>query len=149
MKLSAQQHAVLTAICDTFAPRAEGWPSASDLGIPGAIAEAMDFNPRKAAHKQFLQLLDIWDSRAHALLTVGKTARFSQLSEAARQRMLLAWADSSIGRRREKDFGGLPVDATTRAANVEVLNPWSMASVQYVSRARARAWSSEPVSIHR
>jgi long-chain-alcohol oxidase len=100
MKLSAQQHAVLTAICDTFAPRAEGWPSASDLGIPGAIAEAMDFNPRKAAHKQFLQLLDIWDSRAHALLTVGKTARFSQLSEAARQRMLLAWADSSIGRRR-------------------------------------------------
>ena len=100
MKLTTSQQSTLRSICDTFAPRANGWPSACDLEIPAAIAEAMDFNPRKSAHRQFLQLLDIWNSRAHALLTIGKTSRFSELSEEARQRILLSWADSSIARRR-------------------------------------------------
>jgi long-chain-alcohol oxidase len=100
MKLNPYQQSALRSICDTFAPRAEGWPSASDLGIPEAIAEAMDFNPRESAHRQFLQLLNVWDSRAHALLAIGTMSRFSELSEEARRRMLLSWADSSIGRRR-------------------------------------------------
>lgn len=100
MKLTPRQQRSLQSICDTFAPSSEGWPSASELGIPGAIAEAMDFNPREADHRQFRQLLNIWDSRLHGLLSIRQASRFSTLSEEARIRVLVSWADSSIGRRR-------------------------------------------------
>ncbi len=100
MKLTPRQQRSLQSICDTFAPSSEGWPSASELGIPGAIAEAMDFNPREADHRQFRQLLNIWDSRMHGLLSIRQASRFSALSEEARIRVLVSWADSSIGRRR-------------------------------------------------
>src|SRR5713101_4527662 len=37
MKLSSRQQRALQSICDTFAPPENGWPSASELGIPAAI----------------------------------------------------------------------------------------------------------------
>jgi len=94
-----QQHA-LNAICDTFAPRREGWPSASDLGVPEAIAAAMDFNPRRGDHQQFRRLLDIWDSRLHSFFSIGRVSRFSSLSEESRVRVLLSWAESRLRSRR-------------------------------------------------
>ena len=43
-----------------------------------------------------------------------------------------------------------PVDVTTRAVNVEELNPWSMVRIRYCSSARAaRAAGRSPVSICR
>jgi hypothetical protein len=71
MNLTRRQQHALQSICDTFAPASDGWPSASELGIPGSIAKALDFNPRSGERAQFLQLLDVWDTHLHSLLTVG------------------------------------------------------------------------------
>jgi choline dehydrogenase-like flavoprotein len=100
MKLSSRQQRVLHSICDTFAPAENGWPSASELGIPEAIASGLDFNPRDTDRAQFLQLLDLWDSRLHSLLAVGRLAPFSSLPGDVRVSVLLSWADSALVRRR-------------------------------------------------
>src|ERR1700724_1961270 len=100
MKLSPRQQRVLQSICDTFAPAENGWPSASELGIPAAIASGLDFNPRDADRAQFLQLLNLWDSRLHTLIAVGRLAPFSSLPRDVRVRVLLSWAESALVRRR-------------------------------------------------
>jgi long-chain-alcohol oxidase len=100
LNLTLGQKRALESICDAFLPRAEGWPSASDLGIPEAIAGAMDFNPRTQDRAQFLRLLDLWESGLHSLVTVGRLKSFSSLSQQDRNCVLLSWADSSIGKRR-------------------------------------------------
>jgi long-chain-alcohol oxidase len=100
MNLTARQLHALKAICDTFAPQRDGWPAASELGVPEAIAEAMDFNPRLADHRQFRQLLNLWDSQLHSVFSIKRTARFSALPEEARVRVLLSWAESRLGVRR-------------------------------------------------
>jgi long-chain-alcohol oxidase len=100
MKLSASQQRALHSICDTFAPAEDGWPSASDLGIPAAIASHMAASPRTTDRAEFLQLLAIWDSRLHSLLTAGRFEPFSSLPQQVRARILLSWADSAIGKRR-------------------------------------------------
>ncbi|HEY2350878.1 MAG TPA: GMC family oxidoreductase N-terminal domain-containing protein [Candidatus Acidoferrum sp.] len=100
MNLTPRQQLALKAICDTFAPQGDGWPSASELGVPEAIAAAMDLNPRPGDAAQFRQLLDFWDSRLHSFIAIGRASRFSTLSEQARVGVLLSWADSGLGRRR-------------------------------------------------
>ena len=100
MKFSARQERALRSICETFAPASANWPSACELGIPGAIAKALDFNPRAGERAQFLQLLDLWDSHLHSLLTAGRWSRFSSLPLDERCRVLLSWADSGLRRRR-------------------------------------------------
>jgi long-chain-alcohol oxidase len=100
MNLSARQRRALESICDTFAPAGHDWPSASELGVPDAIARGLEFNPRSADRAQFLQLLDFWDSRFHSLFAIGRFASFSSLAPEAREWVLLSWADSSIKRRR-------------------------------------------------
>jgi choline dehydrogenase-like flavoprotein len=100
MNLSARQRRALEAICNTFAPSGDGWPSATDMGVPDAIARGLESAPRNAVRTQFLQLLDFWDSRLHSLYAIGRFARFSSLAPEARERVLLSWADSGIKRRR-------------------------------------------------
>jgi choline dehydrogenase-like flavoprotein len=100
MNLSSRQQRALESICETFLPRADGWPSALELGIPGAIASALDFNPRSKDRAQLLQLLDLWDSKFHSFLTVGRLKSFSSLPNQERIRVLLSWADSGVGKRR-------------------------------------------------
>jgi long-chain-alcohol oxidase len=100
MDLSARQRRALEAICDTFAPSGDGWPSASELGVPDAIARGLEFTARATVRTQFLQLLDFWDSRFHSLFTTGRFAQFSSLTPEAREWILLSWADSGIQRRR-------------------------------------------------
>jgi len=100
MNLSARERRALEAICDTFAPSGEGWPSASELGVPDAIARGLEFTARATVRTQFLQLLDFWDSRFHSFFTTGRFARFSSLTPEARECALLSWADSGIQRRR-------------------------------------------------
>jgi len=100
MNLSPRQQRALQSICETFAPAADGWPSAVEMGIPAAIAEALDFNPRMSDRAELLQLLDLWDSRLHSLFTVGRFQNFSALPPKTRARVLLSWADSTLGKRR-------------------------------------------------
>jgi long-chain-alcohol oxidase len=100
MILSSRQQHALGSICDTFAPSADGWPSAAELGLPAALATGFDSNPRSNEKAQFLQLLDLWDSRLHSFFTAGRFASFSSLPAAARTSILLSWADSSLGKRR-------------------------------------------------
>jgi long-chain-alcohol oxidase len=70
------------------------------MGMPEALVEALDFNPRSKNRDELLRLLDMWDSRMHSLLAVGKAAPFSSLPLEARTRVLLDWAGSSLGKRR-------------------------------------------------
>jgi len=100
MNLSARQRRALESICDAFAPASEGWPSATEVGVPDAIAHGLESNLRAADRAQFLQLLDFWDSRFHSLSAIGRFAHFSSLPPEAREWVLLSWADSGIRRRR-------------------------------------------------
>ena len=100
MNLTAKQRRALVSICETFAPGGDGWPSATELGVPDALAGGLELNPRARDRAQFLQLLDFWDSRFHGLFAIGKFAQFSALTAQARESILLSWADSGSKRRR-------------------------------------------------
>src|SRR5579859_4388530 len=100
MQLTPRQKHALEAICETFFPSSDGWPSAVEMGVPGALAEALDSNPRTRDRAQFLNLLDIWDSKLHGFLLAGEYEHFSKLNRNVREGMLRSWADSSLGKRR-------------------------------------------------
>ena len=100
MQLTPRQQLALESICETFLPAAGDWPSARDVGVPEALAQALDFNPRTRDRAQFLNLLDMWNSKLHALLLVGEWTTFSSLDSKTREAMLRSWADSSLRRRR-------------------------------------------------
>jgi long-chain-alcohol oxidase len=100
MKITDKQMRALEAICETFAPAQDGWPSAGAMGVPAAIAEAIADPAVTGRPEPLLQLLDIWDSRLHSFLAAGKTGKFSTLSVEARWRVLLSWADSALAQRR-------------------------------------------------
>src|SRR5271156_2994863 len=100
MKFSERQMRALGEICETFAPREDGWPSAGEIGVAGAIAEALPDPKITGRPEQLLQLLDIWDSRWHGLLAIGRMTAFSAMAEEERIRVLLSWADSSLAGRR-------------------------------------------------
>ena len=100
MQLTPRQQRALHSICETFLPRSDGWPSAVEVGVPRALAEALDFNPRTRERAHFLNLLDVWDSKLHAFLTAGHYEYFSALPEEVRGQILLSWADSSLRKRR-------------------------------------------------
>src|SRR5271170_2155792 len=100
MKFTERQLRALGEICETFAPREDGWPSAGEIGVAGAIAEALPDPKITGRPEQLLQLLDIWDSRWHGLLAIGRMTAFSAMAEEERIRVLLSWADSSLAGRR-------------------------------------------------
>jgi choline dehydrogenase-like flavoprotein len=98
--LSASQRATLGAIVDSFAPAVDGVPAASELGAVAAIEDAVERAPREADRKQFALLLSALGSRALTLATGGGLRRFADLDLAARERLLLGWADSRLVQRR-------------------------------------------------
>jgi len=100
VKLTAAQQRALEAICDTFAPAENGWPSARELGVARAIAEALPDPAITGRSEPLLQLLNIWNSWLHSAFTIQRTAPFSQLPAEARIRVLLNWADSALAQRR-------------------------------------------------
>jgi hypothetical protein len=100
MQLTPRQKHALESICETFLPEAEAWPSAVELGVPEALAEALDLNPRTRDRAQFLNLLDAWDSKLHGFLLAGEYENFSRLNAEIREKILLSWADSSLRKRR-------------------------------------------------
>ncbi|WP_199545679.1 GMC family oxidoreductase N-terminal domain-containing protein [Streptomyces sp. N35] len=101
MQLDPRQQAALTAICDTFAPGDGAQiPSASALGaVP--LAEALVRNmPRVQDRKQVATLLSLWDSRLAGLFLGTGGRRFSQLSPADREALLLRMGDAPSERKR-------------------------------------------------
>src|SRR5215813_2486768 len=100
MQLTPRQKHALESICETFLPAAEGWPSAVEMGVPEALAQAMDFNRRTRGRAQLLNLLDAWDSKLHAFFSIGEYKNFSELGQKERERILRSWTDSWLGKRR-------------------------------------------------
>jgi choline dehydrogenase-like flavoprotein len=94
MELSRRQRAALDAICDTFAPGLDGLPSATELGVPDSIVDAIARHPRVAERDQILRLLSLWELAGRPL------RRFSKLSQAEREAALRAWRDSGLAARR-------------------------------------------------
>ena len=47
MELNERQRGALEAICDTICPESDGLPTAIELGVPDALLEAIDRNPRE------------------------------------------------------------------------------------------------------
>jgi long-chain-alcohol oxidase len=90
MTLSGKARRALDSICDTFAPGGGGLPSATDLGVPEAILMAVGSNPSQSEREGFAGLLEAWDTQ----LAGSEQAPFSSLSQAERERTLLAFADS-------------------------------------------------------
>src|SRR5438045_8967978 len=90
MELTPRQHRALCSICDTFLPRAPGWPSAVECGVPDALAAALDFNPRAVDRWEFLNLLDVWDSSLHSFLEVGHWSQFSELADETKHKVMLS-----------------------------------------------------------
>jgi long-chain-alcohol oxidase len=100
IRLTARARSALDAICDTFAPGGDGLPSATELGVPEALLALVGRNPRAAERRQVGQLLGLWDSRMLCAIAGGGWGRFSALSQADRERVLLSWADSRVTQRR-------------------------------------------------
>jgi choline dehydrogenase-like flavoprotein len=105
MPLSTRQRETLRAICDTFVPSlelpgAQRTPSASELGVPRAVEEAVDSAPRKADRQQTALLLSALNSRALTALGGGGLKHFAELPLEAREQVLLSWADSRLPQRR-------------------------------------------------
>src|SRR5260221_14341541 len=100
MQLTLRQKHALEAICETFFPSGDGWPSAVEMGVPAALEDALEFNPRTRDRAQFLNLLDIWDSKLHGFLLAGGYGHFSELNRDVRGGMHRLWEDSLLGRRR-------------------------------------------------
>jgi choline dehydrogenase-like flavoprotein len=100
MELSDGQRRALGTICDTVCPGGDGLPSATELGVPDALLEAVGRNPRAAERRQFAQLLSLWDSRPLTALGGGGWRRFSQLDQEQCERVLLSWCDSRLPQRR-------------------------------------------------
>lgn len=98
--LTRRQLGSLAAICDTFAPGEGGVPSASALGVPAAVADAIALNPREAERRQTAQLLGLWNTPPLSVLGGGGWGRFTDLPPEARERVLLSWADSRVPQRR-------------------------------------------------
>jgi choline dehydrogenase-like flavoprotein len=90
--MTRRQRRALHAICETFAPRLDGWPSAEELGVPDAIAEAAAL---RGESQRLARLLTVWD----ALAAPGRR-RFSALPPERREAALLAWCDSRVTQRR-------------------------------------------------
>ena len=92
--LNAAQRRTLAAVCDTFVE------SASDLGVPAAVEEAIAAAPRAADRRQTALLLQVFGTRGLTALGGGGAKRFEHLPREEREAVLLSWADSKVPQRR-------------------------------------------------
>ena len=99
-RLVDRQYRALSQICDAFCPSGNGLPSASELGVPDAVVEAVGRNPRRPERQQLAALLSLWDTPVMGAVGGAGPRRFSDLAPAERERVLLSWADSPLPQRR-------------------------------------------------
>ena len=98
--LNPRQLGALRDICDTLCPRGDGLSSASELGVPEAMTEAVGLNPREAERRQLALLLSLWNSPALGALGGAGPRRFNALDQERREDVLRSWADSRSPQRR-------------------------------------------------
>ncbi len=98
--LNARALGALRDICDTLCPRGAGLSSASELGVPEAVTEAVALNPREAERRQLALLLSLWNSPALGALGGVGPRRFNALDQERREDVLRSWADSRSPQRR-------------------------------------------------
>jgi choline dehydrogenase-like flavoprotein len=99
-KLTPRQRRALADICDTFCPSGDGLATASELGVPVALEQAVALNPRASERRQLAALLSAWDTQPMGLLGGVGLRRFSSLAPEERERALLAWGDAGLPQRR-------------------------------------------------
>ena len=68
--------------------------------MPEALLGLVGRNPRAAERRQVAQLLGVWDTRLLGAIAGAGARRFSSLSQAEREAVLLSWADSRLVQRR-------------------------------------------------
>ena len=90
--MNARQRRALEAICEAFAPRGDGWPSPTELGVVDAVLEGA---LRVGADRRLRRLLSAWD-----LVATAGRGRFGALPAEQREAVLLRWCDSRLGSRR-------------------------------------------------
>lgn len=101
MTFSPQHLAALRLISDTFAPGdGAAIPPASAVGAPEFALELAGTNPRVAELKQLKTLLRLWDTRFLGLLLTGRPRKFSRLTQAQREAVLLSLSDSRLAPKR-------------------------------------------------
>ena len=111
---SAQQFRTLAALCDTLIPSiaVEDDPhgfwarSASDLGVPEAIAEISRDLTDEVDQRQVRLLFDLLANPLSAGLLTGHFRAFADLPVEQRERVLRRWAGSRLGLLRQS-FQGL------------------------------------------
>ncbi|GAA3543142.1 GMC family oxidoreductase [Nocardioides daeguensis] len=100
MEFTARQVRAMGLIADTFATGRDGVPAPTEVGAHELALQIAAANPRTGEVRQLRALLDAWDSRALGLALTGRPRRFSELDQAARERMLLSLSDSRVGAKR-------------------------------------------------
>jgi long-chain-alcohol oxidase len=100
LRLNARQRRALEDICNAFCPSGDGLPSATELGVPDAIADAIAKNPRASERRQLAALLSAWNSPLLGPLGGAGFKGFGELPARDRERALLAWGDSRLPQRR-------------------------------------------------
>lgn len=101
MTFSPRHLEALRLISDTFAPGDGGSiPPASAVGAPEFALELAGTNPRKAELDQLRTLLRLWDTRFLGFLLTGRPRKFSRLSQAQREAVLLSLSDSRLAPKR-------------------------------------------------
>ncbi len=100
MDVTARQRRALEDICDTFCPAGNGAPTARELGVADAVLAAVSLNPRESERKQLALLLSLWDTAVLGALGGAGAKRFSGLTRAEREAVLLHWGDSRLPQRR-------------------------------------------------
>src|SRR3954454_18757801 len=101
MTFSPQHLAALRLISDTFAPGdGAAIPPASAVGGPEFALELAGTNPREAELNQLRTLLRLWDTRLLGFLLTGRPRKFSTLTQAQREAVLLSLSDSRLGAKR-------------------------------------------------
>lgn len=114
MEHGERHRQALSDICDTFVPGSPARPSASQLGVPEAFLAIAATNLRAADRRQLEILLSLWGTRALTMAGGGGFRRFGDLSQEARERVLLSWCDSRLPLRRAA-FQALRKAATSLA----------------------------------
>ena len=101
MTFSPKHLAALRLISDTFAPGdGAAIPPASAVGAPEFALELAGTNPREAELNQLRTLLRLWDTRVLGFLLTGRPRKFSRLTQAQREAVLLSLSDSRLAPKR-------------------------------------------------
>src|SRR3989442_13585997 len=102
VELSSVERVTLRLLADAIVPRTGNtWEplaaSASDLGVDGLAAQAIQEYQPPDVQRQFRQLLKAVDSPAINLLLMGRPVRFRDLAPAAREAYVKNWARNRLG----------------------------------------------------